>query len=303
MPLAPLNDPSHIGPRLMGLTKGWVSGIPLFGLVLVCNALQVASLVFWPFSRRLVRRLNRQIAWAWWTLCDVWAEHGWGIDVRITGDEIPALENAIVVSNHQSMSDITTLFRLARRKGRLGDLKWFVKDALKYVPGIGWGMVFLDCVFLKRDWKTDRAGLSKTLGKFSRENIPIWTISFVEGTRYRPHKLAKSQAFASSKGLPTLNHLLVPRHRGFVATVHGLRSHIDAVYDATIAYVDGVPSLWQWAKGQARVVHLRVKRYPVETLPTTDEGLKDWLIERFVEKDAWLDTRRDYSTSEEASIP
>ena len=295
MPLAPLNDPTAIGPRILRILKGWLSSVPLFLLVLVCNALQMASLVFLPISRRIVRRLNRAIAWAWWTLCDVWAEYLWRIDVKITGDDIPALENAIVVSNHQSMSDITTLFRLARRKGRLGDLKWFVKDALKYVPGIGWGMVFLDCVFLKRDWKTDKAGLANTLGKFSEEKIPIWTISFVEGTRSRPHKLAKSQAFAESKGLPRLNHVLLPRHRGFVATVHGLRSHIDAIYDATIAYEGGVPSLWQWTKGHARVVHLHVKRYPVSSLPESDDGLKDWLVERFVEKDAYLQGRKDYA--------
>ena len=294
MPLSPLKDPTAIGPRLLGILKGWLSSVPLFLLVLVCNALQMASLIFWPVSRRIVRRLNREIAWAWWTLCDVWSEYAWGIDVRITGDDIPPLENAIVLSNHQTMSDITTLFRLARRKGRLGDLKWFVKDGLKYVPGIGWGMVFLDCVFLKRNWKTDREGLSKTLGKFSQEKIPIWTISFVEGTRVKAHKLKKSQAFAESKGLPKLNHVLVPRHRGFVATVHGLRSHIDAVYDATIAYEGGVPSLWQWTKGHARVVHLHVKRYPVASIPESDEDLKDWLLERYVEKDQWLQTRADY---------
>jgi 1-acyl-sn-glycerol-3-phosphate acyltransferase len=296
MPLAPLKNPSSLGPSLLGLLKGLVSGITLFLLVMVCNALQMASCVFWPISRRLVRRLNREIANAWWTICDFWSERFWGIEVRITGDEIPDLENAVVLSNHQTMSDITTLFRFARRKRRLGDLKWFVKDVLKYVPGIGWGMVFLDCVFLKRNWKTDKAGLSKILGKFSREKIPMWTISFVEGTRVRPHKLKKSQEYAKKHGLPHLKHLLVPRHRGFVATVHGLRSHIDAVYDATIAYEHGVPSLWQWCKAYTRVVHLHVKRYPVATLPESDDDLKEWLLERYVEKDLWLEGKPGYGS-------
>ena len=74
----------------------------------------------------------------------------------ISGDELPQTENAVVIANHQSMTDVQALFLLARKAGRLGDLKWFVKNSLKYVPGIGWGMVFLDCLFVKRDWTADR---------------------------------------------------------------------------------------------------------------------------------------------------
>ena len=42
------------------------------------------------------------------------------------------------------------------------------------------------------------------------------------------------------------------------------------------------------------MVHLHVKRFSVSSLPESDEGLKDWLMERFVEKDAWLQERSDY---------
>jgi len=284
----PLPEPDAVSARLLGLVKGCFSATVLFLSVLVCNVLQMSSLVFWPISRPLVRKLNREIANAWWSLCDLWAEHWWKIDIKIVGDEIPSGENALVVANHRTMADITTLFRLARRKGRLGDLKWFVKDALKYVPGVGWGMVFLDCIFLKRDWNLDRAGFDRTFGKFKREGIAMWAVSFVEGTRLRPDKLARSQAFATERGLPSLEHLLLPRTKGFVATVEGLGDHIDAVYDTTIAYEGGTPSLWQWAKGYVHRVHLHVRRFPVDELPHSSEELADWLYARYREKDERL---------------
>ena len=80
-----------------------------------------------------------------------------------------------------------------------------------------------------------------------------------------------------------------PRAKGFVASIAGLQGHISAVYDVTIGYVDGLPSLWQWAKGEMREVHLHVRRYAVAELPAAPEALAHWLHERFAEKDERLD--------------
>ena len=117
----------------------------------------------------------------------------------------------------------------------------------------------------------------------------MWTITFAEGTRLLPHKLERSRAFAVERGLPQLKHLLLPRTKGFVATVQGLREHLDAVYDATIAYENGVPSLWQWAKGYVQKAHLHVRRFPMDDLPQDDAALNEWLYARFQEKDARLE--------------
>ena len=56
----------------------------------------------------------------------------------------------------------------------------------------------------------------------------------------------------------------------------------------TIGYVDGVPSLWQYARGLARCAHMHVRRYPIGELPESDEALARWLHERFAEKDERL---------------
>ena len=113
----------------------------------------------------------------------------------MTGDALPAGENALVIVNHQTMTDVQVLFLLARKAGRLGDLKWFVKDSLKYAPGFGWGMTFLDCLFVKRDWTAD-APTSTGVRRVVSARVPLWLISFSEGTRLSADKLARARRYA-----------------------------------------------------------------------------------------------------------
>ncbi len=289
MPLPPLKDPPGFKRRLQTLTVS----VPLSGFLmstlLAGNLGQTLSLGLLPFSRHAFRRANRELADWWWGIC-VTASHRINhVELMFTGDEIPPRENAIVVVNHQQMPDITFLMVLAREKGRLGDMKWFVKDQLKYVPGVGWGMVFLDCLFVKRDWASDVENIRQTFGRITRDSVPLWLMLFPEGTRFKPEKLERSRDFARKKGLHQPEHTLVPRTKGFVASVQGLGEHLDAVYDITIGYEEGVPNLWQYVKGVCTRAHLHVHRAPARDLPETDEGLSNWLMHRFKRKDELLD--------------
>jgi 1-acyl-sn-glycerol-3-phosphate acyltransferase len=187
------------------------------------------------------------------------------------------------------MPDITFLMDLARRKDRLGDMKWLVKDVIKYVPGVGWGMLFIDCVFVKRDWAADQESIRRAFAKLRDNRVPVWMLSFSEGTRLTAEKLARSQAYAREHGLPVPRHTLVPRTKGFVATVEGLRDHVGAVYDVTLGYEGGVPTLWQYIQGFAPRAHVHVRRFPIADIPTDEDALAEWLLERFREKDDLLD--------------
>lgn len=289
MPLPSLPQPQGLGINLWRSIKGASVFLFLFILLLLCNVCQVISALFLPISRKIVRILNRGIGGFWWSTADWISGKLWKIDVVIEGDPLPLRENVVVTANHQMMSDITTLFRLASQQKRIGDLKWFVKDALKYVPGLGWGMIFLDCIFVKRNWKKDQARLRRQLSRFEADQIPIWTLSFVEGTRLRPHKLEASREYAQSLNVEPHQHLLLPRTKGFCLTIDALHTHLDAVYDATIGYVDGLPTLWQWCRGDVQKVHLHVRRFPIADLPTDPQDLAQWLKDRWYEKDALLD--------------
>jgi 1-acyl-sn-glycerol-3-phosphate acyltransferase len=289
MAIPPITPPKNPLINLWRMMKGTAVALFLFSLLLICNFFQVISIVFLPFSRKLVRLFNRYIGGFWWGITDWISEVPWSIQVDISGDELPKKENVLVTANHQAMTDVTTLFRVARRQGRIGDLKWFVKDALKYVPGLGWGMLLLDSIFVKRNWKADQERLRKQLIRFEVDQIPIWTLSFVEGTRLQPHKLEASIEYAKTLGVDPHRHLLLPRTKGFCLTLDSLRSHLDAVYDATIGYVEGPPSLFQWCRGDVRYVVLHIRRYPMNELPTKSDELAQWLKDRWYEKDTLLD--------------
>lgn len=288
MPLPPLRDPTDTRTRIVSLSRAVpVSGYLLTTLMLG-NLGQTASLAALPFSRRAFRRLNRELADAWWGHCVTLSRLLNRARVVVTGDPVPMRENAVVVANHQQMPDITFLMMFARSKDRLGDMKWFVKDQLKWVPGIGWGMVFLDCLFVRRDWAEDEASIARTFAGIVRDQVPLWLILFAEGTRITPDKIERSRAYAAERGLRPTEHVLQPRTKGFVASLKGLRGHVDAVYDITIGYEEGVPTLWQFIKGLSTVAHLHVHRTPVAELPRSDEALARWLQERYQVKDRLL---------------
>jgi 1-acyl-sn-glycerol-3-phosphate acyltransferase len=289
MPLPPLPEPEDPRTRAVALAKATPTVGFLMGSLLGFNAAQTLSTALIPVSPGTFRRFNRWAADTWWGWCVTGSKVLNGVELVVTGDEVPPRENAIVVVNHQNMPDITFLMDFARRKGRLGDMKWIVKDPIKYVPGVGWGMLFIDCVFVKRDWTADKESILATFSKLREQDIPVWLLSFSEGTRFTAEKLERSRAYAREHGLYEPRHTLVPRTKGFVATVHGLRDHVDAVYDLTLGYEQGVPTLWQFIRGFAPRAHLHVRRHPIETLPADDAGLGQWLLERFREKDERLE--------------
>jgi lysocardiolipin and lysophospholipid acyltransferase len=289
MPLPPMSPPRSFASRQMGHVKAVASVLLLGPALLLINFLQSLSVVLLPISRALNRRINRFFANTWWGMCVVVARVLYGTDATIDGDDVPAGENAIVLCNHQSMSDITVLFELAYRKGRLGDLKWYVKDILKWVPGIGWGMVFLDCIFVRRNWTQDKEHIRRIFSRILRDKVPVWIATFPEGTRLTPAKAERSRAYAAKAGLPAFAHVMVPRTKGVVATLGGLQGHLDAVYDVTIGYSAAIPTLGDWVKGYVPKVHLHVRRFPLSELPRSEEERADWVVDRFAAKDGLLE--------------
>jgi 1-acyl-sn-glycerol-3-phosphate acyltransferase len=260
-----------------------------FTTLLGFNLLMVASLLLLPFSRRACRAVTRWCADTWWGWCVSAAELAYGVRIEITGDDVPPRENALLIVNHQQMVDIPVLMKLARTKGRLGDMKYFIKREFKWFPGMGWGLQMLDAVFVARDWAADRERISRTFARLVDGRVPMYLVSFSEGTRFTFAKLAGAQAYAREHGLPVPRHTLVPRTKGVVASIDGLRSHLDAVYDLTIGYEQGVPDLWQYLQGLVRRIHLHVRRVPVGELPQSADELRMWVLERWREKDELLE--------------
>jgi 1-acyl-sn-glycerol-3-phosphate acyltransferase len=276
-----------------------VSGVGLIGSLLIINIGQIASLIIRPFSSRKFRRINRFFAHSWWgwLASSVTRVQKTRIEWDIEAGDEPyyRTDNAVIVCNHQAMADIPLLLCFAQRYERQGDVKWFVKDILKYLPGIGWGMMFLDCVFLKRTWDKDKDSIQSTFQGIVSNNVPTWMASFPEGTRITPLKLAKSQTYArmagsQSPGIWVPEHVLIPRVKGFAATIAGLRNHVHAVYDMTLSYpeyqIAHAPSLWNFMGGECKHVKVKVRRIPIGYFD--DHAPAAWLMTCFKQKDEAL---------------
>ena len=259
-----------------------------FAPLLLLNVLQLAGLVLLPFSLPAFRAYNRALAfgiWGWWA---IGMDKLVGLQVRVTGDSLPERENAIVVANHQGMADILVLLCLAHDRKSVGNVKWLVKDIIKYVPGIGWGMLFVQCIFLKRNWADDKNTITETFRSITEEGTPIWLISFPEGTRFRPEKLTRSNNYARKIGVPETTHVLQPRTKGFCATVEGLGAHVDAIYSACIGYHGPVPGLWNLIRGDVPMVSIHVRRLPPESVGTTQKEREAWLHQNTYRHDEML---------------
>ncbi|MEZ4741747.1 MAG: lysophospholipid acyltransferase family protein [Bdellovibrionota bacterium] len=275
---------------LVSLILGVINFLLLSITILFINALQMVSLIILPFSLKIFTRVNRAFANFWWGGIVFMMERVYRIKFIFTGDTLPAGENVILFANHQGMIDIPVIMPIAWRKSRLGDLKFFVKDILKYVPGPGWGMLFLGCLFVKRDWYSDKDHIGRIFSRFISGNVPIWLVSFLEGTRITAKKQRSSQQFAKERGFKPLKHVMVPRTKGAVGSVIGLREHVSAVYDVTIAYPKGIPTLWQLMKVLPKEFHVNIRRFPVETLPFEQDALTTWFLKRYEAKDELLES-------------
>lgn len=100
--------------------------------------------------------------------------------------------------------------------------------------------------------------------------------------------------YAKKAGLQPFQHVLIPRTTGFTYLVNKMRSgeQLDAVYDVTVAYPKTLPQTeLDVLKGRLpEEVHFHIKRHHASSLPSTDEGLKAWLMTAWTEKDELLRT-------------
>ncbi|KNC50281.1 1-acyl-sn-glycerol-3-phosphate acyltransferase PLS1 [Thecamonas trahens ATCC 50062] len=269
----------------------WIEAI-----VMAIVTFTIVSPLSWLLGGRIghARTLNAMVDRLIWYHM-VWMLEVWGGSrIEFYGDELPLRESALLISNHIFLADFWPFFSLALRKGRLGCIKIFSKNNVKYLPGFGWGAWLMGFVFIRRNWTQDADLIRNTFANLKATGLPIWLLSHPESTRITPRKYAESVAYQKQNShLPALKHLLLPRTRGFIATVDALRdSLLDSVYDLTVDYPEGFPGMFNTAAGNGPRIVIHIKRYPIEELPRDADELKAWCLERWVEKDALLETFR-----------
>lgn len=149
-------------------------------------------------------------------------------------------ERLVLIANHQIYTDWLYLWWMGYTAGMHGHVYIVLKESLKKIPILGWGMQFSQFIFLKRNWEMDKPRLAKHLQKLNKPSDPMWLMLFPEGTNLANCTREKSKQWAEKHKIDDMQHQLLPRSTGLQFCLEELHKTIDYVYDCTIAY-EGVP--------------------------------------------------------------
>ena len=209
-------------------------------------------------------------------------------------------ERMILIANHQIYTDWLYLWWIGYAAGMHGRIYVILKESLKRIPVIGWGMQFAQFIFLKRKWEQDKPRLASHLQKFNNPKDPMWLMMFPEGTNLADSTRESSRQWADKNGIKDMKHTLLPRSTGLQFILQELRGTVDYVYDCTIAY-EGVPR-GQYAQDIFTVgasyfggrppksVNMYWRRFLISSIPLDDPKKFDlWLRSRWIEKDNFIE--------------
>ncbi|XP_065855644.1 probable 1-acyl-sn-glycerol-3-phosphate acyltransferase 5 [Euphorbia lathyris] len=241
------------------------------------------------FSLHYSRKATSFFFGVWLALWPILFEKINKTKVIFSGETVPAKERVMLIANHRTEVDWMYLWDLAWRKGRLGYIKYVLKSSLMKLPVFGWGFHILEFISVERKWEVDESNLRQMLSSFKDPNDPLWLALFPEGTDFTEQKCIRSQKYAADNGLPVLNHVLLPKTKGFFACLEDLRCSLDAVYDVTIGYKPRCPTLLDNVFGvNPSEVHIHIRRIGLDRIPTSEDEVASWLMKTFQLKDQLL---------------
>ena len=97
---------------------------------------------------------------------------------------------------------------------------------------------------------------------------------------------------AREKGLPELQHHILPRTKGFVLLIKGMHEHISAVYDITVAFqTPKNPELAKLILGHRCQAEAFIRRIPVEKIPYDNEEQSAAFIQKLFQDKVGFDLR------------
>lgn len=211
-------------------------------------------------------------------------------------------DRAIVIGNHQLYNDWMHIWWAAYTSRVHGGIFIILKDSLKHIPILGWGMQFFKFIFLTRKWSTDQEILTQGVGSLATtwKDFPAWLVIFPEGTTLSKNGVKKTKDYAEKAGKSVIpKNTLLPRSRGLRFCIEQLQGTVEYLYDATI-YYSGIP------KGEygeeyytlkrvyleglyPKDVSIYWRRFKIADIPYQDEEAFDkWLEARWFEKDELL---------------
>ncbi|KRZ62399.1 1-acyl-sn-glycerol-3-phosphate acyltransferase epsilon [Trichinella nativa] len=211
--------------------------------------------------------------------------------------ELRGSGNIIYLFNHQSSLDWVVGDMLAVRRGRLGSLRYILKDTLQYVPLYGFYFYLHGCVYVRRAGRFRPEISGQQLDFIKNFNVPTSFVLFPEGTRFsanNKHASEKSAQFAKEFGVAIPEYTLLPRVRGLYWILNHLRENLKFVHDVTILYerLDGIHQipnmLTTVCNWRSTRIHIKLDCIPLYDVPRDEVPLRKWLFERFAAKENYL---------------
>lgn len=269
--------------------------------VLAGLAVHLLALLRWvlplPRAKLAIERfmLCLPLLWSWLAVLAVRKTTGLVVEFRGDSSVLSRGESYLLLPNHQSWTDIFILHDVFNL--RISSLRFFMKQSLLYIPLIGSGCFLMGYPFMRRHSQTQMARHPELRGqdlattrKFCeryREH-PVSIISFLEGTRYRPHKAELQQS--------PYQHLLKPKAGGVAFTLAAMNGLLHQLLDVTIAYQGSRHHFWDYLSGRLRkvIVEVHTQTIPPEMIGDylQDESFRKsfqaWLNGLWQEKDARL---------------
>lgn len=169
----------------------------------------------------------------------------------------------VLIANHQIYTDWAYIWYLLFKANGLSSFIYIMlKDSLKRIPILGFGMQRFRFIFLSRSWKTDQATMSEALtnidanargkgiasdclrdlyGEFKagldqNKTWPYALVLFPEGTNISANTRNKSEIYSTKTGKPIFRHVLLPKTTGLRYSLLKLRDSVDEVIDLTMGY-------------------------------------------------------------------
>ncbi|RLN57271.1 hypothetical protein BBJ28_00018877 [Nothophytophthora sp. Chile5] len=219
-------------------------------LWILCNSacINFCQFCLWclvrPFNKALYRRLMGCVLSPFLSLSllqSLWVDvtsSSFPATKLVATGELPtdATRPAIIIANHQVDADWWYIWQAARSQQAAGNVKIVLKDQLKYLPIIGWGMRLFQFLFLRRRIDEDAVHIKKYMDGLITDEFPFWLVVFPEGTTIHQEYVAKSQAFAAGSGRPKFERVLLPRTTGMQIILDAVADVKPDIYDLTLAF-------------------------------------------------------------------
>ncbi|XP_030560763.1 1-acyl-sn-glycerol-3-phosphate acyltransferase gamma-like [Drosophila novamexicana] len=251
-----------------------------------------------PFNKHLFRKLMYYLCYSFYCQLVFVADWYAGCKLRVYMDADDAKkyagkEHVLLMMNHKYEIDWLAGWMICDKVGVLGNCKAYAKKAIRYVPCMGWAWWLAEFVFLNRDFDKDKEIIAKQLKIVYSYPDPTWLLLNAEGTRFTPEKHEASVKFALERGMTPLKHHLIPRTKGFTASLPALRGICPVIYDINLAFKADEktpPTMLSLLNGKGVEPYMLMRRIPLEQVPEGEKEAAEWLQKLFVEKDRIIDS-------------